>query len=262
MNRFLRALTFLIPYLTAEIIQYSLFTVIILTGRFVNMSDEQKYTLSAFIVAVCGITYFFWYRYEIRDKVRGSVKALFSAKYLILLLMLGIGCQFFSSAVMSLLKPLFINTFSDYSEVLQNLTSGNDIMVILLIGLIAPVTEELIFRGVTMHFTNRFIPFAKANILQAVLFGIYHGNVVQGIYACLLGLLLGVSYYKFKTIFAPILLHMIINASAMLVTFIPEATAGYIIAAVTGGICILIALFLLKPAGPLLSPAEQDKLPL
>lgn len=260
MNRFLRALTFLIPFLTAEIIQYSLFTVIILTGRFVNISVEQQYMLSAFITAICGITFFFWYRYEIRNEVGGSFKTLLSAKYIILLLILGIGCQFFSSGVMSLLQPLFTNAFSDYSEVLQTLTSGNESMIVLLIGLIAPVTEELIFRGVTLHFVNRFVPFTAANILQAVLFGIYHGNVVQGIYACLLGLLFGVSYYKFKTILAPILLHMFINASALLIGYVPKATEGYIIAAVAGGICVLIALFLLKPANPVLLPAEKGKI--
>lgn len=259
MKRFIRFLIVLIPFFAAETIQYCLYSMLSLTNHFVDMSDELIYMLSSLVIAFCGIIYYFWYRFEIRGEARGRLKSLLSVKYITLFLLLGIGSQFCISAVMTLLQHLFIKAFSNYSEVLQNLTSGNEIMVLLLTVLIAPVTEELIFRGVTLHLANRFFPFWIANILQAFLFGVYHGNVIQGIYAMLLGLLLGVAYFKFKMIFAPILLHMIINASAFLVGVIPGAsTLAYITITISGGISVLAALLLMKPANPILPYEQRD----
>jgi membrane protease YdiL (CAAX protease family) len=205
------------------------------------------YLLSAVIIIVCGIVYFFWYRYEILGDIRGSVRTLFKVKDILFFVILGIGCQFFFTGLMSIIRPLFTNIFSDYSETVEALTSGNTIVVLLLMTLIAPITEELIFRGVTLHKANRQVAFWKANVLQAILFGIYHWNIVQGVYAALLGLLLGAVYYKYRTIFAPIMLHMLINASSLLVVLIPDIAYGYIIMTAAGAICIITSLLAINP---------------
>ena len=52
----------------------------------------------------------------------------------------------------------------------------------------------------------------------AILFGVYHGSLLQGVYACALGILIGWSYERFKNIFAPILLHMSANAMSLAMT--------------------------------------------
>lgn len=57
--------------------------------------------------------------------------------------------------------------------------------------ILGPVCEELVFRGVTMRLVRRALPFWAANLMQAVLFGIFHMNWIQGIYAFVLGLVLG-----------------------------------------------------------------------
>ena len=209
------------------------------------ISEELLYTVSVFAVAACGFVFFFWYRKEIQGEVRGSLNNILSTRNIILFLLMGIGCQFFLSGMMTYLQHYFIKAFTDYSELVENLTGGNDIVVFLLMGLIAPITEELIFRGVILHKTNRVITFLGANIMQAILFGIYHWNLVQGIYATFIGFLLGFIYYKYRSIIAPILLHMIINSSALLVLLL----SGYIsILALTlaGGIVMAAAIYLIR----------------
>lgn len=248
MRRFLRCLTAVLPYLAAETLQYFLYSVIILAGNFVTISVNTQYLLSAFIIGICGIVFFVWYRYEIRGEARGKLKNFITVKGILLFIFLGIGCQFFFTGAMTLIQPLFTDIFSDYAKVIEGLTAGNEIVVLLLTLMIAPVTEELIFRGVTLHLANRQVPFLGANILQAVLFGIYHGNIIQGIYAALLGFLLGAVYYKYKSIFAPILLHMIINASSLITVLIPDRFLSYVILVAAGGISVVITLLLMKPA--------------
>ena len=209
------------------------------------ISRELLYTVSVVAVAACGIVFFFWYRKEIQGEVRGSLSNILSNRNIILFILLGISCQFFLSGMMSYLQHYFIKAFTDYSELVENLTGGNEIVVFLLIGLVAPITEELIFRGVILHKTNRVITFLGANIMQAILFGIYHWNLVQGIYAVLIGFLLGFIYYKYRSIIAPILLHMIINSSALLVLLLSRYIS---ILAITlaGGIVMAAAIYLIR----------------
>ncbi len=211
------------------------------------MSQEIIYLISVIGVIVCGIVFFFWYRIEIRGEVRGKLRELLTIKNVILLLILGMGCQFFLSGGMSLIQPLFSQLFEAYAENMGELVSGSNVAVLLLLILVAPVAEELVFRGVILHKTSKVIPFLGANILQALLFGIYHMNIIQGIYAAFMGLLLGAVYHKYKTIFAPILLHMIINTCALLVMLFPEQVLGYVIMVVAGGIMIITTLLVIKP---------------
>jgi membrane protease YdiL (CAAX protease family) len=62
-----------------------------------------------------------------------------------------------------------------------------------------------------------------ANILQAVLFGIYHMNLIQGVYAFVLGIILGFTAEYFHSIWAAILLHACVNGSAEVLSLLPAA---------------------------------------
>lgn len=201
-----------------------------------SMSRDLMYLISVVAVLLCGIAFYFWYRYEIRGEIRGKLKKTFTIKNIILFFLLGIGCQFFISGVMCITQQYFTKLFEDYSKQMDTLTGGNDIVVLVLMILIAPVTEELIFRGIILHKASRAIPFWGANLLQAMLFGIYHMNIIQGIYAAFLGFVLGLVYNKFKTIFASMLLHMIINMSSLLLSLFPDNTMVYYILVFAGGI--------------------------
>lgn len=246
MNRFLRIINTAVPYIAVEILQYFLLSVIIYIQNFTTISDDLLYILSAGIIAVSGITFLFWYRYEIMGEVRGRIHDLLTIKYISLFILLGIGCQFFFTGIMTLIKPFFTEVFSEYSNVLENLTSGNQIVVLLFMILVAPVSEELVFRGVILHRASKLFGFMYANILQALFFGLYHGNIVQGIYAALIGLLLGAVYYRFRTIFASILLHIIINASSLLMILIPDQLMSYIILILLGGSFMVISMLFIN----------------
>ena len=77
--------------------------------------------------------------------------------------------------------------------------------------ILGPVCEELVFRGVTMRLVRRALPFWAANLMQAVLFGIFHMNWIQGIYAFVLGLVLGWICEKGGSIYFSMFFHILIN---------------------------------------------------
>jgi membrane protease YdiL (CAAX protease family) len=211
------------------------------------LPPEYMYLASVIAVAACGILFFFWYRRETQGELHGSYQNVFKTKYIVLFAVLGIGCQLFFSGLMNLITPLFEELFNEYSATMQSLTSGNMFVVLLLMTVVAPISEELIFRGVILHMANRYIAFIGANVLQAVFFGIYHGNIVQGIYAALLGFLLGVIYRKFKSIVAPIVLHILINISSYLMYLFPDTMTSYIITFTIGGISVIASLYFIQP---------------
>ena len=73
-----------------------------------------------------------------------------------------------------------------------------------------------------------------ANVVQAVLFGVFHQNLVQGIYAALLGFALGFVAHRYNTLAASMLMHMFYNLMGTLIVdlesrFLPTIVMGMII---------------------------------
>jgi membrane protease YdiL (CAAX protease family) len=77
--------------------------------------------------------------------------------------------------------------------------------------ILGPICEELIFRGVTYHSAAKVMPYYWAIIVQAILFGAFHMNHLQSLYAFVLGLGLGYIMYLYDNIIITILIHMAYN---------------------------------------------------
>lgn len=264
MKRFGMFLLAALPVIAAVLIQNIVanslaLAYVTVTGN--EVSQRLMYLFFVIAVFVCGVIFIYWYRLLIKNELQEEMQeeqgnelkirlsGLFTLRNISLFVLLGIGCQFFFSGALSLLTPLLTDALSEYSEVLQTLMSGNSIVVMLLMVLVAPITEELIFRGVVLRLANRYVTFLGANLLQAVLFGVYHNNLVQGVYAAALGFLLGLVCHKYKTVFASILLHMMINAASFLLNLFPDTTVSYLIMTTAGALCTATALAVLRPFG-------------
>ena len=105
-----------------------------------------------------------------------------------------------------------------YQEAAEILYSPSFSQQILLYGILIPIVEEVIFRGAIFNILRRWIPFVWAMLISAVAFGVFHGNLVQFIYASLCGLFLAYAYEKTKSIFASIFSHIAMNIVAYVMT--------------------------------------------
>ena len=81
--------------------------------------------------------------------------------------------------------------------------------------------RELIFRGLTLKILEKAFPFWAANILQALYFGIIHGNIIQSSYAFFAGLLFGSVMYKYKSLKYVIWCHFFVNFLGMVLGMFP-----------------------------------------
>lgn len=96
------------------------------------------------------------------------------------------------------------------------LTTRQAVIAMFLTVIVAPIFEELLFRGLVMNeFLGIMRPWA-AITFQGILFGITHMALFQSIFAGVLGILLGVIYYNTKSIKMSCVFHCVFNFSVVL----------------------------------------------
>ncbi|MBO6269556.1 MAG: CPBP family intramembrane metalloprotease [Clostridium sp.] len=81
--------------------------------------------------------------------------------------------------------------------------------------ILAPLAEELLFRGLAYTQLRETCPMWAAAVLSALYFGAAHGNIAQGIYGFLVGLCLAKSYED-KGLAGAVAMHMGANTGAVL----------------------------------------------
>ncbi|GEM_PF-2125566 len=168
---------------------------------------------------------------------------------IILILVIGVLAQIATDALLTLVEPLIPDTMAQYNEMMQQL-SDTSLISVLSLAILAPIAEEIFFRGVTMEMARRITPRAwVAIVLQAAIFGLAHGNPIQSAYTFLLGLVLGVIALYVGGLPATMLLHFSVNsssyaASQLLGWAADWGAAGYGLALVAslalGAICLYV----------------------
>ena len=101
-----------------------------------------------------------------------------------------------------------------YRQVAQSQYSCHIAIGIVVYCLIGPVAEELLFRGIIYTTLRRYTYVLMAVIASAVVFGIYHGNIVQGIYAFIFGCIAALAYEYYGSFLAPLAVHVVQNLIA------------------------------------------------
>jgi membrane protease YdiL (CAAX protease family) len=104
-------------------------------------------------------------------------------------------------------------TPQDVVEFLRNAQAPRDRSAILLMAVvIAPLSEEIIFRGFLYPVGKRYVgPFASA-VMAALLFAVLHGHMPSIPALFTLALCLSLAYEKTGSILVPVLMHSLFNA--------------------------------------------------
>lgn len=104
-----------------------------------------------------------------------------------------------------------------YEETSAMLMSGSLILQLLCVGILAPIVEEILMRGIIFGRLRDMMRPAWAIFWGGLLFGIFHGNIVQGVYASFFGWFLCWLMERFGTIKATCLSHMVSNMAVTLI---------------------------------------------
>ena len=181
----------------------------------VNSNTGSELHQTIFFVLVCfvfiGITY--WINYRKKQRLNWNFKFVNNRLLYLMLVLL------FAFSV-GINKP--VNNFIE--QILQNETEISNPFnrPFFAIGavLIAPILEEIIFRGIILRgLLTRYSP-KYAIVFSALIFGLIHGKPLQIWGAFVTGLILGWIYYKTQSIGTTILLHSFLNLTVLLTNYL------------------------------------------
>jgi membrane protease YdiL (CAAX protease family) len=137
--------------------------------------------------------------------------------HLVLIFFLAIGISMIIDGILTFVPV--DKWFPSYQQVVSSITSGNSfILTFTAVGIIGPVFEEILMRGLVFNELKRNINLKAAIVIQALIFGLYHGNPLQFIYAAILGLFLALVYEWTNSLWSPILIHILFNSSSLVLS--------------------------------------------
>lgn len=138
-----------------------------------------------------------------------------------------------ASVVFILALGLWTNYLSELADLPNSMQETFEMMMrhplgIIAIVIMAPIVEELLFRGaIEGYLLRKWKHPAGAIVFSSLVFGLVHGNWVQAPFAFVIGLALGWMYYRTGSLLPGILMHFVNNSTAVLgflITENPDAT--------------------------------------
>lgn len=217
-NAFAKTMEILLPLLlfwTIELIVYNVGYVLI--GKYVPALAENKNQLAVWLNAVAAISTWpllaRWYAQSYvgdtshvvtrRNKALLKRDAVLVAAYAIAL---GLGLN-----ILTAWFQMF--RISEAYEQVAGIQYSVSLPVGLVIyGILTPFTEEVIFRGIIYNRIRKYFPLPVTIFASALIFGCFHGNVVQMIYAIIMGMAIALVYELYgRCLAAPILFHCTAN---------------------------------------------------
>lgn len=174
------------------------------------------------IISGCLTLVVLWLFFLIRKKnvlKEVQVKAV-KGKDVLLIAALGI---VFATTISFGLNLLPESMLAEYGDNIQMAIGDSTLIMVISNMLVAPIVEEVIFRGLIFTRMNKAVPTVWAVIISSLVFGIAHGQIVWMAYAFLLGTLCAVMFVKTGSLLASIWLHMVFNICGVV---IPTLCAG------------------------------------
>ncbi|MGN0386152.1 MAG: lysostaphin resistance A-like protein [Lachnospiraceae bacterium] len=226
--------------------QFVIQLIVLIYAGFEEAALLESSTYATFIYHIFGICFFGLWYYLLCIKKAAKVKTekkKISVLAVVLSILMGITLCLFANGIVALEFRIVPSVVEAYMEMVERAGMFEDIFSMIAAVSLAPVGEELLCRGLTLHFAKRAFPkFWQANILQAALFGFIHLNWVQGIYAFAIGLCLGYMKENYQSLIPAILIHFTVNFSS---TFWIEKAFGWIPDTLFSDILLFVVPFVL-----------------
>lgn len=179
-----------------------------------------------------------------RNREKKSVKTLRAEVLWTFLLLCAAGIS--SSLLFNNLITLsgMKNRFTGYRQVAAVLYSPPLWFQMLAMGVVISGAEEVIFRGFIYKAFRERCGFPVSAVLSSVIFGLYHGSLVQGTYAFLVALVLAYGRERYGTILVPWVIHGSANLTSILVGKWLKIEVGmpnfsFLLVTVLSGVCLL-----------------------
>lgn len=182
-------------------------------------TDEANTFMQGYIYFLTGIAAIFTliiYAIVLKIRKRNIIKVCkfnkLGIKDVIYTILISLGISILSCSLVTILQDKF-----EYN-VGENLSNANNIVLTLFIAIVLiPIFEEILFRGLIFNDLRSKYNIVVAVVIQGLIFGIMHGNIIQGTYTVILGVILSMIYIWTDSIYACIIGHITYNLLGSLV---------------------------------------------
>lgn len=195
------------------------FIVLIIAAMLTGLKfDEDLVLIISSLITSCLVTYYLVKHYQKKFNLKISCKTKTDLNVITFFkfVVMALGAAWLTSSVldfiMEIISPVVIFETPDLS-IKDSFTTN--IFLIIYTVIVAPITEELLFRGILLGKLKQYGKVSSV-IVVSLLFGLLHGNIPQAIPTFVVSLFLCYITLKSNSIFPAILIHMINNAVAQL----------------------------------------------
>lgn len=206
--------------ITYIIMQFSAFLVLPIAkglslGREAILTLSINWSIYSFIIGLIVVLFIMK-----RDMKAGSSRDAAPVSQAILWSVLGVFMAFIAQGVAGAIEEYVfgISEGSENTAQIMGITLATPLFMIIPM-LIAPILEEVIFRKIIFgSFYKRFNFFVSA-LLSAFIFGIIHGEPQHILIYAGMGFVFAFLYVKTKRIIVPIIVHMAMNSTTVLLLY-------------------------------------------
>lgn len=132
---------------------------------------------------------------------------------------IGVSFVFLSLLIVHVMSIMFPVQYANFIEMMDVFVDAPFIVIILAVVIVAPLFEEIMFRGIVFDSLSKRMNVYISIIIAGLFFGIYHMNIFQGTYATLIGIVMGFSLVWTKSIWAPMIIHFVNNLVSVLLSY-------------------------------------------
>jgi membrane protease YdiL (CAAX protease family) len=137
----------------------------------------------------------------------------------------------------STVLALWVKQSLNQPSPMQKLSETTPAIAIVIMSLIiAPIGEEALMRGFIYPVLRRKLSVTSTIVITALLFAMLHGNLIQVILTIPLGIALGYLYERTHNLLACISMHMLFNATALL---LPSVHVGRLDAVAAASLIVI-----------------------
>lgn len=181
-------------------------------------------TAASTVIPALIVMFLYWF---VRGRKRTAAdKAFFAEKVLrgriiLMITIAAVGLYYLAVLISGVISMISPQTVKEYEEMMEFALGGDTLLILLVASVAAPVAEECLLRGLVLRNLQKYFRNPAVIIIQAVLFGIFHLNWVQGIYVIPVGAALGFTAVKCRSVLPCIYMHMFYNLMSMIILLLP-----------------------------------------
>ncbi len=168
-------------------------------------------------IIVFGIWYYVEYVRNKSDKKNSGVKNICDFRSLGFITSTSLAAFSIALLISHFVSAIWPASNELFNKIMGTALGNDSIVSYLCVMLLAPISEELAFRGVLLQKSKKIYGMIGCIVLNTILFAIMHLNPLQFLYVLPVGALLTYLAYKYKTVIASVIAHIINNTVGVLI---------------------------------------------